>query len=53
MDNGARLGFLLDRQNKRVEIYRQNLDVEIMQSPASVSGEDVLPGFILDLTGIL
>jgi len=53
MDNGARLGLLIDRKNKRVEIYRQGQDVEILQSPATVSGEDVLPGFVLDLTGIL
>jgi Uma2 family endonuclease len=53
MDNGARLGWLIDRKNQRVEIYRQGRDVEIVQSPATLSGEDVLPGFVLDLTDIL
>ncbi len=53
MDNGARLGWLLDRKNQRVAIYRQGKDVEIIQSPATLSGEDVLPGFVLDLTDIL
>lgn len=53
MDNGTRLGLLIDRKNKRVQIYRQGQDVGILQSPASVSGEDVLPGFVLNLTGIL
>ncbi|MCP2730770.1 Uma2 family endonuclease [Limnofasciculus baicalensis] len=53
MDNGARLGWLLDRKNQRVGIYRQGKDVEIIQSPATLSGEDVLPGFVLDLTDIL
>jgi Uma2 family endonuclease len=43
----------LDSKNQRVEIYRQGQDVEILQSPASLSGEDVLPGFVLDLKGIL
>lgn len=53
MDNGARLGWLLDRKNQRVAIYRQGKDVEIIQSPATLSGEDVLPEFVLDLTDIL
>jgi Uma2 family endonuclease len=53
MDNGARLGWLIDRKNQRVEIYRQGRDVEIVQSPATLSGEDVLPGFVLDLKDIL
>jgi Uma2 family endonuclease len=52
MDNQARLGWLLDRPNKRVEIYRQGRDVEILQSPTTLSGEDVLPGFVLDLSEI-
>lgn len=53
IDNGVRLGWLIDPQNQRVEIYRQGQDVEILQSPTSLSGEDVLPGFVLDLTQIL
>ena len=50
--NGARLGWLLDRKNRKVEISRQGSDVEILDSPATLSGEDVLPGFVLDLTDI-
>ncbi|MBD2594329.1 Uma2 family endonuclease [Nostoc spongiaeforme FACHB-130] len=53
MDNGVRLGWLIDPQNQRVEIYRQGQEVEILQSPGSLSGEDVLPCFILDLAQIL
>ena len=53
MENGARLGWLIDPQSRRVEIYRPSRDVQIVDSPASLSGEDVLPGFVLDLTGIL
>ncbi len=52
-DNGAKLGWLLDPKSRRVEIYRQGQEVEIVDNPASLSGEDVLPGFVLDLTGIL
>ncbi|MCV3217162.1 Uma2 family endonuclease [Plectonema radiosum NIES-515] len=50
---GVRLAWLIDPQNQRVEIYRPEQDVEILQSPASLSGEDVLPRFVLDLTQIL
>lgn len=53
IDNGAKLGWLLDRKNQQVEIYRPNQEVEILQSPKTLSGEDVLPGFILDLSEIL
>jgi len=51
--NGARLGWLLDRKNRKVEISRQASDVEILDSPATLSGEDVLAGFVLDLSDIL
>jgi len=50
---GVRLAWLIDPQNQQVEIYRQGQDVEVLRSPTSLSGEDVLPGFVLDLTGIL
>jgi Uma2 family endonuclease len=53
IENGARLGWLLDRKNQQVEIYRPNQEVEILQSPKTLSGEDVLPGFVLDLSEIL
>ncbi|MBD1838413.1 Uma2 family endonuclease [Coleofasciculus sp. FACHB-64] len=53
MENGARLGWLINRKNQRVEIYRQGQDVEILENPATLSGEDVLPGFVLDLKQIL
>ena len=53
IDNGAKLGFLLDRQNQRVEIYRPNQTVEILDSPQFLSGEDILPGFVLYLENIL
>ncbi|MEW5861550.1 MAG: Uma2 family endonuclease [Cyanobacteriota bacterium] len=53
MENGARLGWLINRKNQRVEIYRQGQDVEILENPATLSGEDVLPGFVLDLTQIM
>ncbi|MBS9383439.1 MAG: Uma2 family endonuclease [Dolichospermum sp. BR01] len=50
--NGLRLGWLINPKNKQVEIYRPNQEIEVLQSPANLSGEDVLPGFILDLQPI-
>jgi Uma2 family endonuclease len=46
--NGVRLGWLIDPQKRQVEIYRLGRDVEILEAPTTLSGEDVLPGFILD-----
>lgn len=50
--NGASLGWLIDRKNQQVEIYRQGREVEVLDNPDSLSGEDVLPGFVLDLTEV-
>ncbi len=52
IDNGVRLGWLIDSQTKQVEIYRQKQQVEVLSSPDTVSGEDVLPGFVLNLNKI-
>jgi Uma2 family endonuclease len=50
--NGARLGWLIDPDAKRLEIYRPGRDVEVLQDPETVSGDDVLPGFVLRLAPI-
>jgi Uma2 family endonuclease len=44
-----RLGWLINPQDKKVEIYRLGKPVEIVQLPALLSGEEVLPGFELQL----
>ena len=51
-ENGASLGWLIDRKNRKVEVYRQGEGVEVLDDPTSLSGEGVLPGFVLDLTNI-
>ena len=48
IEQGVRLGWLIDPKAKEVEIYRPGRDVEILSSPKSLSGEDVLPGFLFD-----
>lgn len=53
LENGSRLGWLIDPQTQQSEIYRTNQEVEIMRSATTLSGEDVLPGFVLNLTQIL
>ncbi|BAS57572.1 hypothetical protein NIES2135_30620 [Leptolyngbya boryana NIES-2135] len=52
IDNGVRLGWLIDPQAEQVKIYRQGQPVETLQSPLTLSGETVLPGFLLDLSRI-
>jgi Uma2 family endonuclease len=51
-DNGARLGWLINRKSRQVEIYRQEQDVEVVENPVALSSEDVLPGFLLYLASI-
>ncbi|MGB7415256.1 MAG: Uma2 family endonuclease [Thermosynechococcaceae cyanobacterium] len=50
--NGARLGWLINPQDRQVEVYRPEKSVEVLKSPSSLSGEDVLPGFVLDLAPV-
>lgn len=45
--NGMRLGWLIDPQSQTVEIYRSEGEVEVVQQPETLSGEAVLPGFVL------
>lgn len=52
LENGARLGWLIDPQNQRVEIYRPGREVEILEQAMELSGEEVLPGFVLNLRRI-
>ena len=52
LDNGVWLGWLIEPKTQTVEIYRQGQAVKVLQSPKTLSGEDVLPGFVLDLETI-
>ena len=52
IDNGVRLGWLIDPDNRTVEIYRPGRDAERLEQPETVSGEAVLPGFELNLVEI-
>ncbi|MDJ0662756.1 MAG: Uma2 family endonuclease [Crocosphaera sp.] len=49
LENGTKLGWLINPKTKQVEIYRQGKEVEILDNPRTLSGENMLPNFILDL----
>lgn len=53
IENGVQLGWLINPQDQQVEIYRPGQPVEVLQSPQRLSGESILPGFVLDLSRIL
>lgn len=48
IENGVRLGWLIDPMEKKVHIYRGNGEIEILDNPEKVSGGDVLKGFELN-----
>ena len=48
-ENGNRLGWLIDPVAQRIAIYRIGQPVELLTAAQSLSGEHVLPGFMLDL----
>ena len=52
IDNGALLGWLIDCKKRQVYIYRPGVAMECLDNPATVSGDPVLPGFVLDLSKI-
>ena len=52
IDNGVRLGWLIDCDARTVEVYRPGQEVERLDQPDAVSGGPVLPGFELNLVEI-
>ena len=52
MDNGVRLGWLIDPFQERVHVYRPGAEVEVLEGPETLSGDPELPGFSLDLKPI-
>ena len=52
MENGAVLGWLIDRHARRVHVYRANGSVDVLENPTHLTGESVLPGFRLDLARV-
>lgn len=52
IENGTQLGWLISPQDQTVEIYRPGQTVEVLEHPTEVSGENVLPGFVLNMQRI-
>jgi Uma2 family endonuclease len=52
LDSGIKLGWLINPEDGEVEIYRPGQNVEVQRSPGVISGEGVLPEFILSLEWI-
>lgn len=50
LDNGAQLGWLINRKQRQIEVYRPGQTAEILSAPTTLSGGEVLPGFVLDLS---
>ena len=53
LDNGSRLGWLLDPERKTAEVYRPGQPTEVLTNPGKLDAGPVLPGFVLELEGIL
>jgi Uma2 family endonuclease len=49
LNNGARLGWLIDPIERVVYVYRAGAEVARLENPAAVSGEPLLRGFVLDV----
>jgi Uma2 family endonuclease len=52
IDNGASLGWLIDRKNRQVYIYRPDRSPEVLEQPELVTGDPELPGFALKMAKI-
>jgi Uma2 family endonuclease len=52
VENGARLGWLIDTESRQVTIYRPEQEPEVREAPVMLDGETVLPGFVLRLEPI-
>ncbi|MER3434237.1 MAG: hypothetical protein C4288_12620 [Leptolyngbya sp. ERB_1_1] len=53
IENGVRLGWLIDRKNKTAFVYRADGSITQYPDSATLSGEDVVPGFTLALKVLL
>jgi len=52
LENGCQLGWLINPQKQQVEVYRKGQDREVLEQPLTLSGEDILPRFTLELNNI-
>ncbi|MEH2240670.1 Uma2 family endonuclease [Nostoc sp.] len=51
--NGVQLGWLIDSKNEQALVYRRDSSITQYPATAMLSGEDIVPGFILPLKKLL
>jgi Uma2 family endonuclease len=52
IENGSRLGWLIDPESRQVHVYHPNKAVVVLESALEISADPELPGFVLDLREI-
>jgi Uma2 family endonuclease len=52
IENGTELGWLIDPEDRRVYVYRPNREIKCLENPTTISGDPLLPEFVLDLREI-
>ncbi|MGB5633012.1 MAG: Uma2 family endonuclease [Waterburya sp.] len=52
IDNGASLGWLIDRTTRQVYIYTPDSDIQCLDNPQTLKADPLLSGFVLDLAKI-
>ncbi len=52
MSCDIKLGWLINPDDKQVEIYRIGQDKEVLNNPSSLSGEDIMSNLVVDLVDI-
>ncbi len=53
MDAGARMGWYIQPYQRRVYVYRLGREVEVLDNPEMLSGEDVMTGFVLEVRRLI
>ncbi len=49
---GVKLGLLVNPNNQQVEIYRPGQELEILEAPTEIDCNEVMPGFIPDMSKV-
>jgi Uma2 family endonuclease len=52
IENGAQLGWFIDPFEKKVYVYRPDRPVECLENPTTLSGDPILPGFVLSISEV-
>lgn len=52
LENGARLGWLIDPEMRHIHVYRPRQAVVVLENVLEIAADPELPGFVLDLREI-